>query len=70
MPEAPDLLTPQAAASYIGVTANYLAKLRMTGRGPAYRKLSARLIRYTSAELEAWLASGRRTSTSDTGAGS
>lgn len=61
-------LTPNQAAERLGVTTNYLAKLRLSGRGPTFERLTPRVIRYPAEELEAWCQSRRRTSTSDEGA--
>lgn len=63
-----DALTPEQAAAELSVTPNYLAKLRMTGAGPEFERLSPRVIRYSRESLNAWRASRRRTSTSDAGA--
>ena len=60
-------LTPEQAAAELGVTANYLAKLRMTGQGPEYERLGPKTIRYRPESLTAWRVSRRRRSTSDTG---
>lgn len=64
-----DTLTPEQAAAEMGVTTNYLAKLRISGAGPEFERLSPRVIRYPRESLAAWRASRRRTSTSDEGAG-
>ena len=54
------------AAEYLGVSDSTLAKWRMRGDPPGYRKLG-RVVVYDQAELDAWLESCRRTSTSETG---
>ena len=54
-------LKTTAAAEYCGVSKSLLEKLRLEGRGPAYIKLSPRLIVYSPADLDAWLASARCT---------
>jgi excisionase family DNA binding protein len=54
------------AAEYLGVSASTLAKWRMRGDPPGYRKLG-RVVVYDQADLDAWLESCRRTSTSDAG---
>lgn len=64
MPAA-EALTPEQAALELGVSTNYLAKLRMSGQGPEFERLSPRVIRYPRDRLDAWRASRRRTSTSD-----
>ncbi len=60
-------LRPPAAGAYLGgVSTSTLAKWRLAGTGPAYSKVG-RLIVYDIAELDSYLASRRRLSTSDTG---
>ena len=56
------LPTPHAA-EYLGLGKSTLDKLRITGGGPAYFKVGARIV-YDVADLDAWLASHKRTSTS------
>jgi predicted DNA-binding transcriptional regulator AlpA len=57
------LSTPEAA-SYCGSSASTLAKLRLYGGGPDYIKLGRRVV-YDLADLDRWLTSHRRASTSD-----
>jgi hypothetical protein len=52
-----------SAAKYLLVSESWLNKSRLTGRGPAYLKIGAKVV-YQQADLDAWLASCRRTSTS------
>ena len=59
-------LRPKDAAQYIGWSESTLAKKRMAGDGPAYIKLG-RSVLYELDELDRFLASRRRTSTSDLG---
>jgi predicted DNA-binding transcriptional regulator AlpA len=54
-----------AAAGYTGLAESTLNKLRMTGGGPRFLKISARRVAYDTADLDEWLASKRRRSTSD-----
>lgn len=54
------------AAEYIAVSEFTLAKWRMRGDPPAYRKLG-RVVVYDQTDLDAWLDACRRTSTSDIG---
>jgi predicted DNA-binding transcriptional regulator AlpA len=51
------------AAQYLGLSASTLNKLRLTGDGPPYYKLSRRVV-YRQSDLIAWLESHRRLSTS------
>ena len=59
--------TKQAAQDY-PVSASYLTKLRLTGDGPDYFKVGRRVF-YCRSAFETWLATRRRTSTSDAGRG-
>ena len=54
------------AATYIGLSASTLNKLRVFGGGPVFLKLGRR-VAYDLADLDRWLDSKRRLSTSDTG---
>jgi predicted DNA-binding transcriptional regulator AlpA len=56
-----------AAAAYTGLAESTLAKLRMTGSGPRFLKISARRVAYDTRDIDEWLATKRRVSTSDTG---
>ena len=60
------LLDTQRAAHYVGLSASTMAKLRLSGDGPPYFKLGRRVM-YARGDIEAWLASCRRKSTSDPG---
>ncbi len=59
-------LTVGAAASHIGLSVSTLNKLRVFGGGPVFLKLGRR-VAYDMADLDAWLATKRRRSTSDDG---
>jgi predicted DNA-binding transcriptional regulator AlpA len=63
-----DLITLNAvqAASVLGLAPSTLAKLRLSGHGPAYCKLGRRVV-YRRADLEAWLESRVARDTSDAG---
>ena len=58
------LLTPKEAACFLRLSESFLAKARMRGDGPRYRKLS-RAVRYSKSDLEAWLRACARTSTAE-----
>lgn len=60
----PPYYPPTAAAEYAGTSASTLAKRRMTGLPPAYSKVGSRVI-YDQADLDEWIRSERRLSTSD-----
>ncbi len=54
------------AASYLGLSASTLAKMRLRGDGPAYSKAGPRIVVYDLDDLDAWLVARRRFSTSET----
>jgi predicted DNA-binding transcriptional regulator AlpA len=58
------LLDTAAAARRLGVSSSFLAKARMKGVGPRYRKLG-RAVRYAHADLDHWLQACGRTSTAE-----
>jgi predicted DNA-binding transcriptional regulator AlpA len=61
------LRTPEAAA-FCGLSARTLEKLRLTGDGPLFhRPPGHRFVAYAVTDLEDWMRTGRRRSTSDTG---
>jgi predicted DNA-binding transcriptional regulator AlpA len=49
------LLRPSAAADRLGVSANTLAKKRLSGDGPTYIRLSPRAIGYLQSDLDEWV---------------
>ena len=51
------------AANYVGLSSSTLAKLRLAGDGPQYIKIGKSVV-YDPVDLDAWLASKRRYSTS------
>jgi hypothetical protein len=61
------LLTPDEAAAWLRVTKGHLARLRVVGGGPLFVKLSRRCIAYRIEDLETFVASCVRRSTSDEG---
>jgi predicted DNA-binding transcriptional regulator AlpA len=63
----PTRLSVTAASEYIGLSVSTLNKLRVFGGGPIFLKLGRR-VAYDAADLDAWLTSKRRRSTSDQGA--
>jgi hypothetical protein len=60
------LVKPAEVAAKLNVGENTLAKWRLSGRGPAFVKVGARVM-YDAATVEAWIASRVRNSTSDCG---
>jgi hypothetical protein len=57
--------TPKAA-EYCGLSVSTMEKLRLTGGGPIFIK-RGRSVLYRQADLDAWMESLRRRSTSDQG---
>jgi excisionase family DNA binding protein len=57
----PNIRTKQAA-EYMGLSESTLEKYRHFGGGPAYSKLGRAVI-YDTADIDAWLASRKRTET-------
>lgn len=58
-------LRPPAAAAYTGTSISWLAKLRCSGGGPRYTKISPRIVFYEKADLDAWLEERRYGSTAE-----
>ena len=63
------LLTTEEAAERLCLSARTLERYRASGEGPKFRKIG-RWVRYTVADLEAWIESRKRSSTSDDDGGS
>jgi predicted DNA-binding transcriptional regulator AlpA len=61
---AEPLLDTATAAKRLGVSPSFLAKARMQGVGPRYRKLG-RAVRYAHADVDHWLSVCSRTSTAE-----
>lgn len=57
-------LNTKDAAEYLGLRPNTLAKMRVYGTGPQYRK-HGRYVRYQMDELNQWSLDHRYSSTSD-----
>jgi Helix-turn-helix domain len=60
------LLNETQAADLLNIKVPTLRRWRWAGKGPAFLKIGA-AVRYDGADLERFLVSARRTSTSDTG---
>jgi hypothetical protein len=60
-------LRPHQVEAMYGLTQKFLAHARGRGDGPPFVKPSAKLVLYAVEDLELWLASRRRVSTSDPG---
>jgi Helix-turn-helix domain len=61
-------INQKQAAEHLGLPERSLENFRLRGGGPPFYKIGARVV-YDSAELDAWLAARRRSSTSDRGTG-
>jgi len=57
------LLNTTEAARKLGVSVSYLNKRRLTGGGPVFVKIGAKVV-YDPADLSAWINARRRSSTS------
>ena len=64
MTNNPIALTADDAAKVLGLAPSTLAKLRLSGNGPAYCKLGRRVV-YRREDLEVWLESRLVRHTSD-----
>lgn len=60
-------LRPCQVEALYGLSQKFLAHARGRGDGPPYFKPSPRLVLYSVEDLESWLATRRRVSTSDPG---
>jgi hypothetical protein len=60
----PHFIDTRGAAQFLGVSASFLNKARLSGGGPAYAKFGAH-VRYNVKALLAWAESRTRTSTSE-----
>lgn len=57
-------LRSEEAAGYVGLSPSTLSKLRMSGDGPVFIKAGRRKVIYDTSDLDEWLRSRRRRSTS------
>jgi predicted DNA-binding transcriptional regulator AlpA len=62
----PAVLKTDEAAAYCGSSASTLEKLRVYGGGPTFSKLGRRVV-YRKIDLDNWLETNCRRSTSDDG---
>lgn len=58
------LLNTSEAAARLGMSKSWLEKSRLTGDGPPFISMGGRRL-YAVADLDAWIAACRRTSTSE-----
>jgi predicted DNA-binding transcriptional regulator AlpA len=64
---ASPLFTEAEAANYLKFTPRALQAWRCRGGGPRFVKVSARAVRYRQEDLDHWVETRLRTSTSDPG---
>lgn len=57
-------LNTKEAAAYLGLSVSLLTKLRCRGTGPAFVRAGERLVKYRTADLQAWMDARLVTSTS------
>jgi predicted DNA-binding transcriptional regulator AlpA len=62
-----DILDTQAAARHCGLSKPTLERYRLTGDGPVFVKIGRKCVRYRMEDLNDWLVSRLRKSTSDQG---
>ena len=62
---SPILLTEKEAGKILGFSIRTLQKWRIEGQGPPFIRVSARTIRYRREDLDQWIESCVRTSTSE-----
>ena len=60
----PAFMSAKQAAEWLGLKPNTLAKMRVYGTGPAYRKHGQRVL-YALEDLQQWSDASRRSSTSE-----
>jgi len=61
-----EFLTTEQAADFLTIKPNTLEIWRLKGKGPTYVKFG-RAVRYKKTDIDAWINSQVRTSTSDNG---
>lgn len=54
-PEWPQWMSPEVAARYLDSSTNTLADWRCKGKGPAYKKIGQRMVRYRKEDLDAFM---------------
>ena len=60
----PIVLNAARVAERLGLSVSTLAKLRLSGAGPAYVKLGRRVV-YRPSDVDEWVAANRHQSTSE-----
>jgi predicted DNA-binding transcriptional regulator AlpA len=54
--QSPQYIDERALSRMIGIAVRTLQRWRLTGRGPRYRRIGGDAVRYSVADVEAWLA--------------
>ena len=67
LPANDRLLNTEEAAKLLDMTPRFLESRRLRGGGPPYIRISTNRVKYSLADLMAWIAERRRTCTSDPG---
>lgn len=52
-----EVLRPDQAAAYLGITPDMLKRWRIAGTGPVFMAWGRRTVRYRLSDLDAWIAS-------------
>jgi len=60
-----EFLRPNEASQFLKLSVSTLAKMRMRGDGPPYSKAGPKMVLYKLSDLNDWLASRSRYSTSE-----
>ena len=61
--ETPIVLSAEQVAERLGLSMSTLAKMRLSGRGPAYSKLGRRVV-YRPSDINKWVVANQFSSTS------
>jgi len=67
LPAAQHFMNEKEVANYSGLSVRTIQRLRMTGEGPAYRRLGRRRVAYLRSDIDAWVHSRVYRSTSEEG---
>lgn len=55
------LLTSREVGAWVGLTPAALSQLRFKGRGPKFRRLGPKTVRYVASDVQAWIDAAERT---------
>lgn len=55
LPEWPEWMSEETAARYLDTSQNTLNAWRARGKGPAFKRIGQRMVRYQKAELDAFM---------------